>query len=199
MGLKVWHPDLATLGGVYTGQWVSLDEQPNSQPRTQGGREAERAKDGRAPTVQGDGVVVTSVLHLMQAQLVGHVCYLVFLVRCLAGQLHLLLLITLRKCISRLGEAAVKDLHDAMGVAVVVDWAAHAWRPHKYQLCKSTTMSASHTSVDQVVMSQVRESNQVALPISFVNQVPGVCGLTVGKGILQPPSLLCVICSHCFY
>lgn len=135
--------------------------------------------------MQRDGVVVTSILHLVQAQLVGHVCHLVLLIRCLAGQLHLLLSVALRESISRLGEAAVENLHDAMRVAVVVDWAALAWCPYKYQLFKSTTTSASHTEAgEQVFTSRVRESNQVALPISFVNQVPGVCSLTIGEGVL---------------
>lgn len=149
--------------------------------------------------MQGDGVVVTSVLHLMEAQLVGHVCHLVFMVRCLAGQLHLLLLVALRERVSRLGQAAVENLHDTVGFAVVVDGATLAWCPYEYQLCGSTNRLASHSGGDQVSLSRERRSNQVALPISFINQVSGVCGLVVGEGVLQPTPLFCVICSHCFY
>jgi hypothetical protein len=72
--------------------------------------------------------------HAMQAELVGHISDHIFLMYAFRLYLHGLLRVTVGKIESGLGEAAMENLHQAVGITVIVDRAALTRRPYEYEL-----------------------------------------------------------------
>lgn len=71
----------------------------------------------------------------MQTKFVGHVCHFIFLIRLFRLDLHgTAWLALLGEVIASLSQGALEDLHQAVGVAVIMDWATLAGGPNKDQL-----------------------------------------------------------------
>ena len=85
--------------------------------------------------MQGHSEVAAFVGDAVKSQLVGHIGHLVFLIYLLGDDLHgSLLFILFREREASLREVASQDLHQAVGIAVVVDRASLARRPDEYEL-----------------------------------------------------------------
>jgi hypothetical protein len=97
----------------------------------------------QAHTVKGYGKVGALVPHTVDAELVGHVRNRVLAVRLFGHDLHRAVGAGLGEGVSRLGHLALEDLHQAVGVAVVVDRAALAGGPYEYKLCIATWLVSS--------------------------------------------------------
>lgn len=93
-------------------------------------------EDGEAkPTVKGYGEVAAPVADPVDAKFICHVCHRILLMCSLRHHFHRLFFLALGEGISNLSQVALEDLHEAMGVAVVVDGTALARRPDKHKLC----------------------------------------------------------------
>lgn len=91
----------------------------------------------RGIQMEGDSKVAALVGDPVQPKFVRHVCHLIFLIHRLRRHLHRLFSLAGREGIPSLGQVTTEDLHEAVGVAVVVDRASLAGRPHKDELCLS--------------------------------------------------------------
>lgn len=127
LGSKMLQPDLATFGGVYTISFLSAS--------------GLLLNITVILTVQGDSIVAALVFHLVQAELVGHVRHLISLIRRLLNELHWLFLVRVWEGESRLGQAALEDLHETVGVAVVMDGRPLSRSPYKNELCRGYMLS----------------------------------------------------------
>lgn len=76
----------------------------------------------------------------MQAELIGHIGYLVLLV-CLLGNLSQwpLTIPMLRAFIASLCQVAFEDLHQAVGIAMVMDWTPLPGGPYEHQLLQDVS------------------------------------------------------------
>ena len=84
--------------------------------------------------MQRDSEVAALIPHTMDTQLVSHIGDGVFLM-CLFGlYLHEPFLARFRELVSRLGQVAPQDLHQAMGVSVVVDGTSLSRTPDEHKL-----------------------------------------------------------------
>jgi hypothetical protein len=80
--------------------------------------------------MQRNSEVAAFVRHTVQAELVGHVSHRVFFIHLLGYLLHLALpLPSLGKLESSLSEVSSQDLHQAVGIAVVMNWATFTRGP----------------------------------------------------------------------
>lgn len=85
--------------------------------------------------MQGHSEVAAFICHAVEAKLVGHIRHLVFLVRLLGGDLHRSFFpFRVRELEPSLGQVPPQNLHQAMGVAVVMDRAPLSRTPDKHQL-----------------------------------------------------------------
>lgn len=88
-------------------------------------------------TVKGDGEVATPVGNAMQTELIGHVCNLVFSICLLCDDLHWATLFSFfRKLIASLSQVAPENLHEAVGIAVVVNGTTLARAPDEDKLSR---------------------------------------------------------------
>lgn len=85
-------------------------------------------------TVQGYGKVVALIHDPMDPEFVGHVRLVVFFMCFARYHFHRLLSALFGEVISNLSQVSFQYLHQAVGVAVVVDGTALARRPHKDKL-----------------------------------------------------------------
>ena len=92
---------------------------------------------GRSVQMEGHGEVAALVRDAVDAQLVGHVCHFVFLVHPLRDDPHGLLSLARGEGVSRLCQVAAEDLHQAVRLAMIVDGATLARRPHEDKLFSS--------------------------------------------------------------
>lgn len=86
-------------------------------------------------TMKGNSEVAPWVGDSVYSQLVGHVRHGILLMDSLRQHRHGLFFIPLGEGEAGFGQVATKNLHQAVGIAVVVDGAALAWRPDKHELC----------------------------------------------------------------
>lgn len=85
--------------------------------------------------MEGHGKVGTLVDDAMKTEFICHVGDLVLIVRLLRDDLHGAAGFTLSgKLIARLSEVALENLHEAVSITVVVDWATLSRRPDKHKL-----------------------------------------------------------------
>lgn len=86
--------------------------------------------------MKGYSEVAALVPYTMDAKLVGHIGDSTFLIRLLGYYLHgRWLYVGVREGVSGLSQVASEDLHEAVGVAMVMDGAALARRPYEHELC----------------------------------------------------------------
>lgn len=144
--------------------------------------------------MEGHGKVGTLVGDAVKAKLVCHVCDLVLIVRLLRDDLHGAAGFTLGgKLIARLSEVALENLHEAVSIAVVVDWATFSRRPDEHELfdnrlaffCALLTLWLRGCS-----------THQVAFAVSFVDKVARVSAAAITKSIFGPVSISAIIQLH---
>jgi len=86
---------------------------------------------GRTLTVERDGEVAALVGHAVQTELIGHVRDLVFFIRLFCDDLERAAGFSfLGELVASLGQVALENLHQAVGIAVVMDGTALAGRPN---------------------------------------------------------------------
>ena len=86
--------------------------------------------------MQGHGEVVTPVGHLMKSQLVGHISDGILLMNLLRLQFHGFRAVSFGMVISCFGKVAVEDLHDAVGVTMIMNGTTFARSPHEHELVR---------------------------------------------------------------
>ena len=85
--------------------------------------------------MQRHSEVAAFICHAVEAELVSHVCNLVFLIRLLGYRPHgPVTFLGVRELVSSLGQVPSQDLHQAVGIAVVVDGATLPRTPNQDQL-----------------------------------------------------------------
>lgn len=88
--------------------------------------------------MQGYGEVAALVGDSVKSQLIGHIGHSIFLICLLRDDLHgSLFFVLLGKREASLGQITSQDLHQAMGVAVVVDRTSLTRGPDEYELYMS--------------------------------------------------------------
>lgn len=115
--VKVGHVHLGALTGVLVKDGTAILGGP--------GRSVEMQRDG--------DLGFAGVLDSMQTNLVGHVGHLLFGSNRLLDDLHGTLDTLLGPLVESLDEISLEDLHDAMGVGVVMDARALSGVPHQQQ------------------------------------------------------------------
>lgn len=120
--------------------------------------------------MKGHSEAAALVGDAVDAQLIGHVCHIIFFMNSLRDHAHRLLSLALGEIISRLSQIAVEDFHQAVGIAVVVDRAALARRPDKNELFSSVRGKVNnHRGGFGLLRVASTPTYQVALPIPFVD------------------------------
>lgn len=145
--------------------------------------------------MQGHSEVAALVPHLVDAQLVGHVGDVVLLMRPLVRHLHRTLVVLLGDGVPDLSQVPLEDLHQAVGVAVVVDGTALARRPDEHELCEGGRQGTG-TMHRRWGATKKTATYQVALPVTVVNEVTSVALAGVAKGEATPVLLRRQIFPH---
>ena len=172
----MWDPPLATFGGVYTGKGQLSVCQVNGKG---------------TPTVEGDSEVAASVGHFVHAKVIGHIGDRALLVDLLRNDPHWLVLVPLcRELVPGLRQVSPEDLHQAMSVAVVVNGARLARRPDEHKLGPALVAWKRPSPRLRGI------TYQVALPIPFVDEVPGVAPPLIPEEIRSPSFIGGVILLH---
>lgn len=87
--------------------------------------------------MKGDGEVASPVGNAMQTELIGHVRDLVFSIYLLCDDLHWATWFSLPgKLIASLGQVTPENLHEAVGIAVVVNGTTLARAPDEHKLSR---------------------------------------------------------------
>ena len=148
--------------------------------------------------VYRDGEVAALVPNAMHAELVGHVCHGILPVHPLRYDTHRLVLVAFGEGVPSLGEVALEYLHQAVGLGVVVDGTALAGGPDKDELfvVSEDAQLPGDGLGDGGASGRCRQTYQIALSISFIDQVSGVSTAFVAHGIPRPVALVGYILFH---
>lgn len=95
-------------------------------------------------TVQRYSEVAAQVSDAVDTKIICYVCHPVGLVRLFLQDSHRPFVTWPRILVAGLGQVALEDLHQAVGVAVVMDGATFAWRPDKDELDAVSAWQESH-------------------------------------------------------
>lgn len=150
--------------------------------------------------MEGDGEVAALVGDAVQAELVSHVCDLVFLICLFCDDLDRAAGFPfLGKLVASLGQAAFENFHKAVGIAVVMDWTALTGRPDQHKLirrCVSGGKGAVGLGRDSLGRMEGKQTYQVALAVALVDEISRVASTGITEGILCPVSITGIIQLH---